>query len=241
MDSGNHISEASVTSSAPHCPSMGGSTIAGVAAPELQILSTQPTDVWLPLEHANLTGTAQGDWRNDREDIWLGVVVRRWASATDARAEQQADAYLQQVRLALDNEELRVGVEAQSIVPGRGAENPTETKVALWLAGVSSLVLLIACVNVASLIMTRMLARRREYFLRIALSASAKQLRRQMFADIGAILLPGTIGAAVACYVLRNALTVLIRSNVPISREFLDARTNASLSSARFWRFSSLA
>jgi predicted permease len=204
-------------------------TITAVAAPDFHVLSTQPIDVWLPLEHAGLTGPAPSDWRNDREDIWLGVVVRRWPNRTATGADQQADAYLQNVRLALDDDEVPAGVEAQSIVPGRGAEKPTETKVALWLSGLSSVVLLIACANVSSLIMTRMLARRREYFLRIALGASAKQLRRQMFADLGAILLPGTIGAAVACYVLRNALAVLIRSDVPISREFLDARTNAFL------------
>lgn len=203
-------------------------TITAVAAPEFHILSTQPTDVWLPLDHASLTGRAP-DWREDRESFWLGVVVRRWSNGTAAGTEQRADAYLQNVRSTLDNEELPVGVEAQSIVPGRGAEKPIETKVALWLWGLSSVVLLIACINVSSLIMTRMLARRREYFLRIALGASAQQLRLQMFADIGAILLPGTIGAAVACYVLRNALAVLIRSDVPISREFLDARTNAFL------------
>lgn len=204
-------------------------TIAAVASPEFNLLSTQPIDVWLPLEHAGLTGTAPSDWRNDREDIWLGVVVRRWTGGRTVGAEQRVDAYLQHVRLELDNEELPVGVETQSIVPGRGAEKPIETKVALWLSGLSIVVLLIACANVSSLTMTRMLARRREYVLRIALGASTKQLRRHMFADIGAILLPGTIGAAVACYVLRNALAVLLRSDVPISREFFDARTNAFL------------
>ncbi len=204
-------------------------TITAVTAPDFHILSTQPTDVWLPLEHASIAGRASSDWREDRESFWLGVVARRWSNATAAGAEQRADAYLQQVRSTLHNEELPVGVEAQSIVPGRGPEKPTETKVALWLSGVSSIVLLIACVNVSSLILTRMLARRREYFLRIALGASARQLRRQMFADIGVILLPGTIGAAVACFVLRNALAALMRSDVPISREFLDARTNAFL------------
>jgi hypothetical protein len=196
-------------------------TIAAVAARDFHILSTPTPDVWLPLEHANITGRASSDWREDRERFWLGVVVRRRSNGTAAGTEQRADAYLQQVRSTLDNEELPVGVEAQSIVPGRGPEKPTETKVALWLSGVSSIVLLIACVNVSSLILTRMLARRREYFLRIALGASARQLRRHMFADIGAILLPGTIGAAVACYVLRNALAAIMRSDVPISRECL--------------------
>ena len=212
-------------------------TITAVASPEFHLLSTQPIDVWLPLEHAGLTGTAPRDWRNDREDIWLGVVVRRWTGGRTGGAEQRVDAHLQHVRPELDNEELPVGVEAQSIVPGRGAEKPIETKVALWLSRLSIVVLLIACANVSSLTMTRMLARRREYVLRIALGASAKQLRRHMFADIGAILLPGTIGAAVACYVLRNALAVLIRSDVPISREFFDARTNAFLVASSAFAF----
>jgi len=88
----------------------------------------------------------------------------------------------------------------------------------LALMGAVALVLLVACVNVASLLLARSVARERELGMRAALGASRRRLVRQMLAESLVLAAAGGIAGLGVAALCHRGLLALVGDRIPIPR-----------------------
>ena len=106
---------------------------------------------------------------------------------------------------------------AGSVNAAAGPDPGLESRTLIWVAGVALIVLLIACANVANLLLARALRRRREVALRLALGVSMRRLAAQSLTES---LLLSLIGCAFGVAVAQWGGGVLAKLFVPESPEF---------------------
>src|SRR5262245_43616955 len=136
-------------------------TVIGVMPPEFEFQFWSPThQLWVPVAY-----TRNDNDRNFQSFICIG---RLKPGVTMEQASAQMSAI--GLRLAQEYQENIVGTVA--IDPIVGFEVESQQTTLLTLLAVAGFVLLIACVNVANLLMARSATRSREFAIRAALGAS---------------------------------------------------------------------
>jgi putative ABC transport system permease protein len=171
-------------------------TIVGVAARSfVGTFVGAPIDVWVPI---NTSGDALGaGWRVDRSKRSLMVLGRLRPGVTPERCQRE----LQAIAVSLAREfspELRPVV---NVLPGTLATGDQRRLARMFLTmllGLVSLVLVIACANVGNLLLTRVVGRRRELAIRVALGASRGRLARMLMAESLIVAVGGGGGALLA-------------------------------------------
>lgn len=202
-------------------------TIVGIAPPDFHGTSAGLTlDLYVPL--AMQPQVVDGGGRLDkRYDHWLQALARVKPGVTLEQAQAEVDAIAAALRKEYPNSHIAAQVAPLWRSPEGGAR--VLGQVLFVLSGVAFLVLLIACANIANLLLAQAVARRREIAVRLSLGASRARLLRQLLTESLALgLLGGLAGVYLASLCSGLILFFAPPTDLPIGLDVgLDARTLA--------------
>ena len=181
-------------------------TVIGVMPPAFTYPG-EHLDVWVPLSQIG-----EDESPRLRFNRFLDVIGRLKPGVTPEQAHADLSAIVGRLAQQYPEDKLYPDV---TVVPIREAITGEVRVPLLVLLGAVSFVLLIACVNIASLLLARATVRQRELAVRAALGAGRGRIARQLLTEsLTLALLGGTLGLALA-YVGVRALTALGGSELP--------------------------
>ena len=177
-----------------------------------------PIAAWLPMAQQAVAMPRSPGLLEERHAGWLDVMGRLKPGVTPAAASAEVRTIAAQLAAAYPAALEHAGAVVEPVTGGLDPANRQEGKMVFSLLMlVPGFVLLIACANVANLLLARAAGRRREIGIRLALGATRGRLIRQLLTE--SLLLALFAGAAgmLLSYWISDALVILSGAPLEVS------------------------
>jgi len=185
-------------------------TVIGVLPQSFQF-AMRPADLWLPYQPTQNQLTR-------RFMHGTNLIARLKPGVTEAQA--RADLSLIASRIAEQYKESHAGT-ALKLIPLQEQVVGQVKPILMILLGAVGFVLLIACANVANLLLTRSLTRQKEVGIRVALGASRWRVVRQLLTESVLLSLAGGVVGLLLAYWGTTALVSMLPPNQISALPFL--------------------
>src|SRR5215213_785098 len=175
-------------------------------------------DVFVPL-HAQAESMPGGDMLSDRGAGWLGVRGRLDDGVGMEQAQAELGVLAGRLQAEFAEEERGMGASVRPLGHVPGEVRSAVVGFMATLSVVVGLVLLVACANVAGMLLARSSARRREMAIRAAMGATRARVVRQLLTEsLMLFLCGGSLGVLLAVWM--NDLVLAFRPTGSLSVAF---------------------
>ncbi|MBI1194863.1 MAG: FtsX-like permease family protein [Gammaproteobacteria bacterium] len=164
-------------------------------------------DLWLPL------GWMDVSLEERRSAHWHNVIARLKPGVTPARAQAELNLIQARIQQAHPGEKISPRVSVVPLLQQAVGSNFRTALFILW--GVVAGVLLIACANVANLLLARAATRQKEIAVRLALGAGRARIIRQLLGESILLALLGGVAALILGHWALQLLIAASPANIP--------------------------
>jgi predicted permease len=186
-------------------------------------LSPAELDGYLPLASGALLEQGSGDLMHGRDSRIIRVMARLKPGISFVQAQSSLNVIAERLakQYPATDKNVTVRVYREQLARPQPLGNNIVAVIAGFFLVLAALVLILACMNVANVLLARATVRQREMGLRAALGASRARLMRQMLTETVLLgLLGGVGGVIVANWFIPRDVSKLVSSTLPIRLNF---------------------